>query len=153
MERSTSQKVLLVLSILTIIGGVIALFGALFFSFGAGMLATAPASETAELTAETGLGSSELAGMVGSLGIFTALGAIVDFIEGILGIRAANDNQKIKPVYYLSIISLVISAIGLIMTLVNGKVDASSLGTSIGSIVLSALMVWLANNIKKEANL
>ena len=152
MERSSSQKVLLVLSILAIIAAAFSLFGALFFSFGAGAIVGA-GSEAAELTAETGLTSGDLAGMVGLIGISTALTGILYLIEGILGIRAANNNQKIKPVYYIAIISLVLSAISFIMSLVNGSLDASTIGGSIVGLIVSIFIVWIANNIKKEANL
>ena len=152
MERSTSQKVLLVLSILAIIAAAFSLLGALFFAFGAGAIVGA-GDQAAELAAETGLAQGDLAGMMGFVGIAAGLSGVIYLIEGILGIRAANDNQKIKPVYYIAIISLVLSVISFIMGLVNGTLDASTIGSSIVGVLLSIFIVWIANNIKKEANL
>ena len=102
---------------------------------------------------EIGL-TAEEAGSVGvasaALGVASALiiiGAIVSIIEGVLGLRAAKDNQKIMPVWVLAIIGLVGAVISLIMSIAQGAFNASS----ILSLALSGLMFWIANNIKTEA--
>ena len=146
MERSGSQKALLVISILIIIGGAIAILFAIMTGVAGGMVGAASSAQLAE----AGVDSSMQAVATGGLTIITIVSVVsgaISLIEGILGIRAANDNQKIMPVWVLAIIGLAFSVIGIIMSIVNGGFQASSL---VG-LALSGLMFWIANNIKTEA--
>lgn len=79
------------------------------------------------------------------------VGGLIDIILGILGIRAANDNQKIMPVWWLALIALVLGVLGVILTLTQGNVSSSTLSSDLGSIVFSLLIFWIANNIKRQA--
>ena len=64
--------------------------------------------------------------------------------------RAANDNQKIMPVWVLAIIGLVGAVITIVVALTDGSFSAGDT-SSLGSLVGSGLMFWVANNIKKQA--
>ena len=138
MQRSRSQKVLLVLSILSIISAVIAAFGA------------ADSAEAASVLEGSGITQGEAGLLASGARLVIICEGIVELIMGILGIRAANDNRKIMPVWVISIIELVLSAISLITTIVNGSFATQSVSV-IATLVFAGLMMWIANNIKMEA--
>lgn len=150
MERSGSQKFLLVVSIISIVFGVFACLGAILTFMGSAVIGTAESPELTESLAGSGYTQGDVAGMIGILGASLLLYAILDVLVGILGIRAANDNQKIMPVWVLAIIALVLEAIALILVIVGGDFSQNGL-TTIFSLLISALMFWVANNIKREA--
>ncbi len=79
--------------------------------------------------------------------IVLIIACIFEIIVGILGLRAAKDASKVMPVFVLSIISLVIGVISLIMGITGGSFKASDLTSVVGS----ALMVFCANNVRKQA--
>ena len=146
MERSQSQKVIRILSIINIIGAV--LFIILGFMVIAGG-ALAGASGGSEIVAE-GITAAEAGGLVSIGGIVFVVIGIIEMLIGILGIRASNDASKIMPVWWLSLISLVMQVAGLVATFVQGGGTNGIIGT-IASIAVAALMFWAANNVKAEA--
>ena len=148
MQRSGSQKVLLVLSILKIIVAVLAiLFGAFtFYTMGSASMA-----DLSSVAAESGADAEGVLAVGLMVGGLMLAGGLVDIILGILGIRAANDNQKIMPVWWLALIALVLGIIGIFMSLAQGTITSSSLASDLGSVVFSLLMFWIANNIKLQA--
>ena len=151
MERSGSQKFLLVISILDIIMGILILLGAILLLV-AGVGSVAVSSDPAAM-AEAGVTATEAAeagGALGILGFFTLLSGGLCLLQGILGLRAANDNQKIMPVWVLAIIGLVGAVITIVVALTDGSFSAGDT-SSLGSLVGSGLMFWVANNIKKQA--
>ena len=143
MGRSTNQKILLVLSIIEIVVAALIIIMALL-SFTGGALLTG-ASGSADV-ASTAVGGTLMGGAVMLLGIGLLVGGIISLIIGILGVRAANDNRKIMPVWVLAIIELVFSVISAIMAVVNG---ADVLSSCI-SLTLAIVIFVIANNIKKE---
>ena len=150
MQRSGSQKVLLVLSILNIIGAVLGLLGGLAIMLGGAFFGAVPASEAASALEGTGVTQGEAGALVGVLGFVVILSGVIELVMGILGVRAANDNQKIMPVWVLSIASLVLNAIALVSTIVNGTFGTQGASSIVG-LILAVLMMWIANNIKREA--
>ena len=72
-----------------------------------------------------------------------ASGAL-SLITGILGVRAAKDATKVKPVFILSAISLAIVVIGLIGSAISGSFSVKGLL----ELVAPGLMFWCANNVK-----
>ena len=64
--------------------------------------------------------------------------------------RAANDNQKIMPVWVLAIINVVLCVAGLIAIIVNGTFGSDGV-SSICSLAVGVLIFWIANNIKNQA--
>ena len=153
MARSGSQKFLLVISVLNIIFAIIGMLGSVGLMLGGSLINLAPASEAANLAAETGMTTSEVGALFAVGGAFALFGSAIELIMGILGVRAANDNRKIMPVWVISLISLILSIIGIVIGLVNGQFSASAIGSYIGSLVGSGLMFWIANNIKRQAGL
>lgn len=150
MQRSGSQKALLVLSILNIIGAVLALLGGLALMMGGAVIGTVDSSEAAQALAGSGVSQGELGILASLAGFVVLLAGVIELIMGILGVRAANDNQKIMPVWVLAIISLVLNAIGLISTIATGSFGSQG-SSYIVSLILAVLMMWICNNIKREA--
>ena len=151
MQRSGSQKVLLVLSILNIIAAVIMLLGGALMMMGGALFGAVPASEAASALAGTGVTQGQAGALAGIAGFVILFAGVIELILGILGVRAANDNQKIMPVWVLAIISLILNLGGLISTVANGTFSGSTGASYIVSLILAILMMWIANNIKKEA--
>lgn len=106
-----------------------------------------------EELAEAGLSASDVgvaSAVVSFLAVFLTVASLITIVEGILGVRAANDASKIMPVWILAIISLAGAVISLIMTFVNGTFATSGV-SGIVTLVINGLMFWVANNIKVEA--
>ena len=90
MQRSGSQKFLLVISIIDIVVGAFALIGAILLIMGGGMVAADPT-----VLADSGLTADEAgiaSGAFSFLGLVSLFTGAIGLLEGILGIRAANDN-------------------------------------------------------------
>ena len=148
MQRSGSQKFLLVISIIDIVVGAFALIGAILLIMGGGMVAADPT-----VLADSGLTADEAgiaSGAFSFLGLVSLFTGAIGLLEGILGIRAANDNQKIMPVWVLSLIGLIGSVVGVVMSIANGSIGAQAVNL-IAMLAGSALMFWVANNIKRQA--
>ena len=145
MERSGSQKALRIISIIGIIFGLLALAMAALMVFASGFVA----SVTDEAAVE-GMSNTEAGALVGFTGLITLVEALIAIIQGILGLRAAKDASKIKPVWILAIIGLVGSVIGAIMFFVNGGGDMSNITSYISSVVFAVIYFWIANNIKQQ---
>ena len=108
-------------------------------------------ADLSSAAAETGVAAEEILGVGFMLGIAMVFAGIIDIILGILGVRAANNNQKIMPVWWLSLIALILGIIGCIMGVAQGDITGSQIGSYAGSIAVSLLIFWIANNIKRQA--
>ena len=152
MKLNDLQRMLKVLSILTIAGGVLSILGALVLAAGGAAIVNGAANaELAELTAETGVDQLTITGIAVVTSVIAAIAGAVDLVCGILGLRAAKDPSKIKPVWVLAIISLAFGVINAIGTLGTG-ISASNIGAAIGSVVFAGLLFWVANSIKTQVN-
>ena len=145
MERSGSQKVLLVLSILEIIGAIIALISGIMAFMGAGAVLTDASS-----VAGKGVTQDEAAGIFVILSGLLVVSGVWSLLCGIFGVRAANDNQKIMIVWVFTLIGVILAVVGIIAAIVNGRFG-SQVWSLLGTLVFSAIMFVIANNIKKEA--
>ena len=145
MQRSGSQKALLVLSIIEIIGAIIALITGLMFFLGAGAVLTDASS-----VAGTGITQDEGAGILVIMSGLLVVVGVWSLLCGIFGVRAANDNQKIMIVWVFCLIGLIMNIVGIIAGIINGSIGGQ-VGSFVISAICSAIMFWIANNIKKEA--
>ena len=144
MQRSGSQKVLRVLSILSIVGSVLSFGMAALMIFGGGVY-------SAEGDPVGGMSAVEAGAAFAGVGFATLIEGAIALIQGILGLRASNDNSKIMPVWIIAVIGLALGVVGLLVNVISGAASAENIGSSIGSILGSGIMFVLANNIKKEA--
>ena len=145
MERSGSQKVLLVLSIIEIIGAIIALITGAMFFLGAGAVLS-----DASTVAGSGVTQDQGAGILIILSGILVVEGIWSLLCGIFGVRAANDNQKIMIVWVFCLIGVILAVVGIIAAIVNGSFG-SQVWSLLGTLVFSGIMFFIANNIKKEA--
>lgn len=140
MEKSTSQKIVKVLGILSIIGAVLCLLGAVGM-FGMGGIGAANAGETPDQDLAVGIAS------VFIVGILLLVSGIFELLQGIFSLRAAKDATKAQPLWVISIIALVFSVISLISSFGG---ESQSILSSVFSVVICAVVLYLANNIKKQ---
>lgn len=131
---SSSRKALKIISIIMIIFAIFLILFGLLMTLGFALVGDANST-----TAVAGA-------VAGTLGIVFAVTGLVYILIGFLGIRGANDPQKIMPFYVLSIIGAVLGLLGLISNLVQGSFSPTSL---IGLALVIACVV-LAYNVKKE---
>jgi hypothetical protein len=149
MEKSSSQKALKVISIINLVmGALIALLAILSFVGGSVL-----GSMTVSQIVNQGLNAK--AQQVGTatfnmLGLILLIGGVISIIEGILGVRAANDPDKIMPVWILSIMSLTLSAATLVMSLFHMGGMTFDI-SQIVQLILDFLVFWIANNIRNQA--
>ena len=145
MERSGSQKALLVFSILEIIGAVIALITGLMAFMGAGAVLS-----DAGTVAGSGITQDQGAGILVLVSGILVVEGVWSLLCGIFGVRAANDNQKIMIVWVFCLIGVILAIVGIIAAIINGQFG-NQVWSLIGSLVFSGLMFFIANNIKREA--
>ena len=150
MQRSGSQTALLVLSILNIIAAVLMLLGGLAIMLGGAFFGAVDSSEAAAALAGSGVTQGEAGALTALAGFIFVFAGIIELVLGILGVRAANDNQKIMPVWVLSIVQVALCAVSLITDVVDGSFSQQG-GSAIVSLIVAVLILWIANNIKKEA--
>lgn len=141
MDLAKSQKIVKVLGILDIISAVLCVLAAVAF-FGLGGLAL----NTEEAATNTDL--QQGVAIFFALGIIMLVNAVADLLEGIFALRTAKDASKVKPLWVLSIIGVVLGVMALITTVVNGGENVLS---DVFSLAISCGMFYLANNIKKLA--
>ncbi len=145
MERSGSQKALLVFSVIEIVGGILALILGLMSFMGAGAVLG-----DASLIQGTNASQDQVAGVMVVLSGLCVVEGIWSLLCGFFGVRAANNNQKIMIVWIFCLIGVILAAIGIIAAIVNGKFSGH-VWSLLGSLVFSAIMFIIANNIKNEA--
>ena len=150
MNRSDSQKGLLIISVVNIIIAVLALLGGLAMMLGGAVIGAADSSEVTSALAGSGVTRGEVGIMAGVGGLLIVLAGVVELVMGILGVRAANDNQKIMPVWVLALIQLILSAVVLGLDIADGSFSTQGASTIV-SLILAAIVMWICNNIKKEA--
>lgn len=150
MQRSGSQAALLVLSILNIIAAVLMLLGGLAIMLGSAFFGAVDSSEAAAALAGSGVTQGEAGALTALAGFIFVFAGIIELVLGILGVRAANDNQKIMPVWVLAIIQVALYVIAIIVAIIDGSFGASAF-SYILSLVFGILLFWVANNIKKQA--
>ena len=142
MSLEKSQKIVRVLGILSIIAAVLGIIAAIGM-FGLTGLGAA-SLDTAAIDDET---AGNLVGL-GLIGVVILVSAIVELLQGIFSLRAAKDASKATPLWVISIISVVFSAISLINSFGSGTQEIFS---AIFGLAISCGIFYLANNIKKNA--
>ncbi len=151
MERSQNQKILRILSIIAIVAGILGLIMGAGIAFISGAATTLNVEgETAATLADAGVTIADVGGAIGMGAVVIIIGAICEIISGALGLRAANDNQKIMPVWIFSIIGVVASVVGLVMAIMDGTLSMENI-TPVTNLIGSCLMMWISNAIKQEA--
>ena len=140
-KSNGSQLYIKIVSILNIVGGALYVLFGILAIFGKNVVgdsalieqsgdATAPAAVTAFIIA-------------------LILSGAFSLFSGIIGLRAANDPKKTGPLIILSTLSLCVGIVGIVAATIGGGFKVES----IIKLVPPALMLWCANNVKKQAGL
>ena len=141
MTVDSAKKILNIAAVIHIICGIpMIVIGILGIS---GTAAASVAPEIAESLAEAG---PMTAGVIMVLSAITLIVGFLAAVEGVLDRRAAKDPTKVMPVWYLSIVLLVINVIGLGLSAVTGTLG---IGTII-ELLFTVLVFSAANSIRKE---
>ena len=134
---SNSQKYIKIVSILNVISGAAYVLFALLAVLGVGLAGDAMSQME---------GAPSKTAIVVFVGSLLVSGAIT-LLAGILGLGAAKDASKIKPVFTLSLIGFVITVLNIVLSAVANNLDIGQ----IVELVAPALMLWCSYNVKKEA--
>ena len=141
MTVDSAKKILNIAAVIHIISGIpMIVVGILGLS---GTAAASVAPEIAESLAEAG---PMTAGAVMALSAVILVIGFLATVEGVLARRAAKDPAKVMPVWYLSIVLLVINVIGLILSIVTGTLGIST----IIELLFTGLVFQAAGFMKKE---
>jgi hypothetical protein len=145
MERSGSQKVLRILSIIQIIISILILIvGAM------GFIAAGDVSSIQTGDVETNSIVQGAAGTIAvAFGVVVVIIGLWNLLCGIFGLRAANDNTKIMIVWVFLLIGMIIELVAAAFAILNGFQDTSIWSVAV-ALIWSVFMFWIANNIKKE---
>ena len=141
MTVDSARKILNIAAVIHIICGIpMIVVGILGIS---GTAAASVAPEIADSLAEAG---PMTAGVVMALSAVILVIGFLATVEGVLARRAAKDPAKVMPVWYLSIVLLVINVIGLILSIVTGTLGIST----IIELLFTVLVFQAAGFMKKE---
>ena len=143
-----SQKVIKVVSILVIIVAILSILLGLASCVGgfAGVAASSGVSESEQETLALG------AGLLFFLGGGAIISGVIDLIVGMLGVRGANNPEKIMPFFVISIIAVVFAVFNLIGCFTTGQMDATTIASAVVQLVLMVVCVVLANNVRNLRN-
>lgn len=146
MQRSGAQKFLLVVSIINIVLGILAVIYGIVTLVG-GRSAGGVSTEALMASGANAVEAEQVVTTINVLIILAIVTGVISLVQGILGIRAANDNQKVMPVWFISLISLAFAISNFITAIFQGNFQISM----VASLIVPILMFWAANNIKSEA--
>ena len=141
MTVDSARKVLNIAAVIHLIGGILMIVVGILGLSGTAAASVAP--EIADSLAEAG---PMTAGAVMALSAVILIVGFLAAVEGVLDRRAAKDPAKVMPVWYLSIVLLVINVIGLGLSAVTGTLG---IGTII-ELLFTVLVFSAANSIRKE---
>ena len=141
MTVDSAKKILNIAAVIHIICGIpMSVIGILGIS---GTAAASVAPEIADSLAEAG---PMTAGVIMVLSAITLIVGFLAAVEGVLDRRAAKGPAKVMPVWYLSIVLLVINVIGLGLSAVTGTMGIST----VIELLFTVLVFSAANSIRKE---
>ena len=140
---SGSQKAVKVVSIISIVFGVIGLLLGIMMIAGAGLLN----GQTIE--AEGEVFNASIAAI--AFGILFFVSSVLSIVIGALGVRGANDPSKIGPFYVICWIDVVLEVIQFVGNLATGSGAAASIGYLIGGLIIPVILIILCKKIKEQA--
>ena len=140
-KPSGSRLYIKIVGILNIIGGALYLLFGILALFGKNVVGDSALIEKA--------GDASAPAAVTAFIIALILSGAFSLFSGIIGLRAANDPKKTGPLIILSTLSLCIGIVGIVAATIGGGFKVES----IIKLVPPALMLWCANNVKKQAGL
>lgn len=147
--KSTVITLLCVLQIivaaLSVVASIIVLVGGSFLGGLGGNMLTEVGASSFQSTVFGKLISYLFVSYTG-LGSLFLITSIVDFVGGILGIRAAKNPSKMKPFLVLTVIGLVVSVVRLVASLASAVFS----WTSLVGVVTHAILLALAFTMRQR---
>ena len=140
-KSNGSQLYIKIVSILNIIGGALYLLIGVLAIFGKNVVGDSALIEQARDTTAPAAVTAFIIALI--------LSGAFSLFSGIIGLRAANDPKKTGPLIILSTLSLCVGIVGIVAATIGGGFKVES----IIKLVPPALMLWCANNVKKQAGL
>lgn len=138
---SGSQKALKIISILMIVWAIFTiLLGALL---AAGSAVPGMSAESIDLEGST----MDMATAAVALGVGIIVGGVINLIIALFGLRGARNPHKVGAFFVLCVIGLILGIVGLVMNIMQGTFQ----WTSIVGMVLLIVCTLLASNVKKQA--
>ena len=147
LQRSGSQKALLVFSIIEIVCGAFLLIGGFLVAAGAGAIGSGALLGDLALK-QQGEGTVLLA----VVAIVLVVLGVWSLLCGIFGIRAANDSRKIMVVWVFLLIGLILDVAAVTWSVVGGPFGQSPTSLVL-SLVFDIVLFWIAGNVKREAGM
>ena len=141
---SGSQKVIKFVSVLTIILAIITIVGGIALG-GLGGLAIGGAAADPTLDEDIAYGGVYFM----AAAVILIVGAIIDIIVGILGLRGAKDPNKIGAFRVFVVIGLIFAILDLVATFLLGTPDATTIAGDVIRLVLIVILLICANNVAK----
>lgn len=138
---SGSQKALKIISIILVIWSIIVILLGGFLA--AGSAVPGMSAESIDMGGST----MDMASAALGFGIGILIGGVINLIIGLLGLRGAKNPHKIGLFFVLCIIGLVLGVVGIVMNVMQGAFQ----WTSLVSLVIVAVCTYLAHAIKKQA--
>lgn len=141
---SGSQKVIKFVSVLTIILAIIAIIGGIALG-GFGGLVIGGATAGPNVGQDVAFGGVYIM----AAGIIVVVSGIIDIIVGILGIRGANDPNRIGAFRVFVVIGLIFAILDLVATLLLGTPDVTTIAGGVIRLALIIILLVCANNVAK----
>lgn len=138
---SGSQKTLKIISIVMIVWAVITVV------IGALLAAGSALPDLAQDTIDVSGTTLNAASAVLTAGLIVVVNGVLNFIVGCFGLRGAKNPKKIGVFFVLCIINLVLGVLGIVLNIVNGSFQ----WTSLISLAIVIVCTYLAVAIKKQA--
>ncbi len=145
MQRSGSQKALLVFSAIELVCAAFLLIGGGLAVAGTGVVGSG--ALLGELTLKQ---QNEGTVLFAATAIVLVVLGVWSLLCGIFGIRAANDSRKIAIVWVFLLIGLILDVAAVTWSVVDGSFGQSPVSLVL-CLVFDIVLFWIAGNIKREA--
>ena len=147
MEQNGS-KLLKVISILMIIGGIIGAIVSIFSILGAGVLSAASGdAQLQQAAAASGTNMGAVNALVWVSVVFMVISSVVEIVAGVKGVKNWSNPAAAKSLLTLGVVCAVISVIGTIISAIGGSFSVVSL---ILGLLFPVLYIIGANQLKKQ---
>ena len=150
MDPQQSLKVVKVISIIDIIYGGIAILAAIMSAVSSAAVAGLSPEELAAMGVSVeGTGISVVSVFV-ILAVSSGIMGALMICCGIFGLKVADEPSKIKPLWILSLILLIVALANMVFDVIGGGI--ANIWTNLISLGLTGFMFYSANNLRTHMN-
>lgn len=145
MNMDTSKKILNIAAVINFISGIPTVILGVIGLMGTQILMNDPKA-TEELGTQLGEMAPAAPTLMYAVFGIMILSGVLTIVEGILNMRAVRDPEKIMPVWYLSIVLLVLNITGVISSAMSNSLGINA----IVNLVMAGTVFYAANSIKEQ---